>query len=254
MVRPRVAEAVDAAAAAGPFFSLDLDAPPEGAAGDGTAWRRFSTLVGDRGVLDERIAAVRGAVAARAGVEAAQIDRRAAASLTHLSLAARLVCPPLGCALLGGVLIDLDAANLWWRDVLGPVPLALPGAAGREVDPDDVAATVAGLAAGYATGPVAALVAAVAATGVSPKVLWGNVASAVAGAVPALLAADRDRAGAIGEVVAGLIATDPLAGTGIFERTPGGGLAFRRNSCCLYYRVPGGGLCGDCVLAGRAGL
>jgi ferric iron reductase protein FhuF len=23
---------------------------------------------------------------------------------------------------------------------------------------------------------------------------------------------------------------------------------FRRNSCCLYYRLPEGGLCGDCVL------
>ncbi|MFI1618174.1 (2Fe-2S)-binding protein [Streptomyces lydicus] len=24
--------------------------------------------------------------------------------------------------------------------------------------------------------------------------------------------------------------------------------AFARRSCCLYYRVPGGGLCADCVL------
>jgi ferric iron reductase protein FhuF len=23
---------------------------------------------------------------------------------------------------------------------------------------------------------------------------------------------------------------------------------FLRNSCCLYYRLPDGGLCGDCVL------
>ncbi|TDD91462.1 hypothetical protein E1293_02390 [Actinomadura darangshiensis] len=22
-----------------------------------------------------------------------------------------------------------------------------------------------------------------------------------------------------------------------------------RNNCCLYYRVPGGGMCGDCGLA-----
>ncbi|WP_372507037.1 (2Fe-2S)-binding protein [Actinomadura madurae] len=27
----------------------------------------------------------------------------------------------------------------------------------------------------------------------------------------------------------------------------GGG--FVRNNCCLYYRVPGGGMCGDCGLA-----
>jgi len=24
-----------------------------------------------------------------------------------------------------------------------------------------------------------------------------------------------------------------------------------RASCCLFYRIPGGGLCGDCVLAHR---
>ncbi|MGH3410268.1 MAG: (2Fe-2S)-binding protein [Streptosporangiaceae bacterium] len=29
----------------------------------------------------------------------------------------------------------------------------------------------------------------------------------------------------------------------------GEGLGFRRHSCCLYYRLPGGGLCGDCALA-----
>jgi ferric iron reductase protein FhuF len=23
-------------------------------------------------------------------------------------------------------------------------------------------------------------------------------------------------------------------------------MTFRRQSCCLYYRLPGGGLCGDC--------
>ncbi|MEU7551440.1 (2Fe-2S)-binding protein [Streptomyces sp. NPDC044571] len=25
-------------------------------------------------------------------------------------------------------------------------------------------------------------------------------------------------------------------------------MAFVRRSCCLYYKVPGGGFCGDCVL------
>ncbi|MEU9111287.1 (2Fe-2S)-binding protein [Streptomyces sp. NPDC048483] len=25
-------------------------------------------------------------------------------------------------------------------------------------------------------------------------------------------------------------------------------LAYRRRNCCLYYRVPGMGTCGDCVL------
>ncbi|WP_234009907.1 (2Fe-2S)-binding protein [Streptomyces sp. SA3_actF] len=31
------------------------------------------------------------------------------------------------------------------------------------------------------------------------------------------------------------------------------GVAYRRNSCCLYYRTPRGTLCGDCVLHGGTG-
>ena len=37
----------------------------------------------------------------------------------------------------------------------------------------------------------------------------------------------------------------PLSDTGTLGPD---GEGFRRRSCCLYYRVPGGGLCGDCVL------
>ena len=51
-----------------------------------------------------------------------------------------------------------------------------------------------------------------------------------------------------------LLAREPLTGTGWFDHRPddGGprpGWSFTRTSCCLFYRVPGGGLCGDCVLA-----
>ncbi|MGW4250864.1 (2Fe-2S)-binding protein, partial [Streptomyces californicus] len=31
------------------------------------------------------------------------------------------------------------------------------------------------------------------------------------------------------------------------------GPAFRRRSCCLYWRCPGGGLCGDCVFDSAPG-
>jgi len=41
-----------------------------------------------------------------------------------------------------------------------------------------------------------------------------------------------------------------LRGTGEFVRSGPGGprLQFVRHSCCLPYRVPGAGTCGDCVL------
>jgi iron complex transport system ATP-binding protein len=34
-----------------------------------------------------------------------------------------------------------------------------------------------------------------------------------------------------------------LTGAVDFDET-----GYRRNSCCLYYRTPRGGLCGDCAL------
>jgi iron complex transport system ATP-binding protein len=32
------------------------------------------------------------------------------------------------------------------------------------------------------------------------------------------------------------------------------GMSYRRTSCCLYYRAPRGGLCGDCVLTSKPGM
>jgi ferric iron reductase protein FhuF len=41
----------------------------------------------------------------------------------------------------------------------------------------------------------------------------------------------------------------PLAERALARGWLAGALAgSRRTTCCLYYRVPGGGLCGDCVL------
>ena len=44
----------------------------------------------------------------------------------------------------------------------------------------------------------------------------------------------------------------PLAGLGEFVEEPSHptGVGFARRTCCLFYRVPGGGTCGDCVLNG----
>jgi ferric iron reductase protein FhuF len=44
-----------------------------------------------------------------------------------------------------------------------------------------------------------------------------------------------------------LLARESLRGHGRYERPD----RFVRASCCLFYRIPGGGLCGDCVLAHR---
>jgi ferric iron reductase protein FhuF len=79
------------------------------------------------------------------------------------------------------------------------------------------------------------------------------VASTLAGA-KRMLSVDRPAAaGRATELAERLLAVDPLAGTGRLLRPvpPDRHWSFRRRSCCLYYRVPGGGLCGDCVLLDR---
>ncbi|MDQ2708537.1 MAG: (2Fe-2S)-binding protein, partial [Actinomycetota bacterium] len=92
---------------------------------------------------------------------------------------------------------------------------------------------------------LAALVAAtLAVESVSARVLWGNAGSALA-AAGRLVAQARPRAAerALG-IVEAVLDTGSMVGTGWFEP----GWSFRRRSCCLYYRIPGGGVCGDCVL------
>jgi ferric iron reductase protein FhuF len=234
-----VPEVLDTLAAAGPFFALDLDPPPAAASPDGPSWHRFTELTEQPAVLAARVSAVRAAIAERGGLQLDEIDPRAAASLAHLGLTSRLTSPVLGGVLLAEVLLEPSADDLWWRNVLGPVPLAQPGLTARRIDPAD-AETVA---VALTTGPAAALIEAFAAFGVSRQVLWGNLASAAAGALSMLRQIAPGGPAAVQAFGAALFACPELTEAGRYE--PAG---FRRNSCCLYYRVPHGGLCGDCVL------
>jgi ferric iron reductase protein FhuF len=54
-------------------------------------------------------------------------------------------------------------------------------------------------------------------------------------------------AGRADALLEALLRSGPLAGTG--RRRDDG--TFVRRSCCLFYRVPGAGTCGDCVLDDR---
>ncbi|MGQ0623761.1 MAG: (2Fe-2S)-binding protein [Sporichthyaceae bacterium] len=256
MTRPALLAALDAAAAAGPFFHLETDLPsrPAGVVADGPVvageaptWRPFSELVTDPAIARARIRAIRAGIAERGRLDPDSVPGRSAASLAHLGLVSRLVSPVLGAAILGCVVPQLRSAGLYWRDVLGPVPLRAPQLDGVEVKPADPARIADLLTVELRAGPVADLGAAIGAVGaVSPKVLWGNVASALAGAARMLVAAGADP-GVLSAVLSRLLAQGPLTGTGGYVA----GAGFRRNSCCLYYRVPGGGYCGDCVLTPR---
>jgi len=67
--------------------------------------------------------------------------------------------------------------------------------------------------------------------------LWGNAASALVGAVRQL---GPHGAGARARALAAELLAHPLLEGALDPRT------LRRRSCCLYYRLPGGGVCGDC--------
>jgi hypothetical protein len=238
-------DALAAAAQLGPFFVLETDPPPNAVADGAPPWRPFSDLTDQRAVTDARIDAIRRGIADRGRLELDAVPRRAAASLAHLGLCSRLVSPSLGAVLLGGVLPDLT--GLWWRDVLGPVPLTLPDPQGSVVKADDPIAVADALSAQLQAGPVAALTTAIAAAGgVSLRLLWGNVASAAAGSVRMVASASPAHAEVAFEVGRRLVQQVPLTRTGAWTET-----SFRRSTCCLYYKVPGGGYCGDCVLLGR---
>jgi hypothetical protein len=195
-------------------------------------------------------------MARAAGIAPGQVEERVAASIVFGGLAARLVSPSLGAAVVGGAALRLTVASLWWRPVDGgPVPLAATPVDGAAVgdlatgrDLDSAAAVLTEFCVQGLAGPMAAAFGT--AFRVSPQVLWGNVASALAGAAGMLAEVLPGRAEAAGRLTAEILARGPLRGTGELARPdPAQPRRFLvRRSCCLLYRVPGGGTCGDCVL------
>ncbi|TCK21018.1 (2Fe-2S)-binding protein [Pseudonocardia endophytica] len=227
----------------GPFFELATPGTD-----DRDDWVPFARLHTDPGPLGERIARVAAALGA---------GERVAASIAFQGLVARLVAAPLAAVVLHGVLPATDDLS---RRPGADDPWApgLPEVTGVRTpdpvrDPDGAAAL---LSDGLVDGLVAPLVDAVRSlVPVSAHVLWGNVASSLSGAGRVLDPARPGARPALLGVLAGLMDRAPLAGTGrllrLEEDRPDTEWGFRRRSCCLYYRVPGGGLCGDCVLQGR---
>lgn len=230
------AAALAAAAGVGPYFSLRTPEPADG-------WRPVSDLHLDAG------GALDGVVDTFARLLGTS-ERRVAASIFFQGYAARLWSPLVGCHALGLPVPDLAAYRLGWRS--GPSePFTLAA-----VEPDGWASRVADGLPDAAVNvvleghlrPMVAVLGGL--TRVAEPLLWGNAASALVGSA-VVLDADRPdaRAGVdLRGVVAALLAVGPLRGTGTLADEDPPALAFRRRSCCLYYRVPGGGMCGDCSL------
>ena len=238
----------DDLAAIGPFFAVSSHLP---GAAPAAPWRPAGELAGPSGALLGRVASVRAALAASGGRAAGEIEPRVAVSAVHLGLVARLIAPALGAAVLGCPL-DMRPGGLWWQDQLGgPAPLSVPaptcgpspgqaGGPGREPVPGEWDRLLLDETVAPVTAAVALLVP------VSGRVLWGNVASAVNAAALQLARQRPDLAGDAWRAAGRLFASEWLRAE---RHAPGP--AFRRSSCCLFYRLAPGNrsaVCGDCVL------
>jgi len=223
-------------ASLGPYFTVEVHrpgSPPR------PPWQPLDALIGSPDALAGRIGEVRERLAVAAGCPAAAVEFRVAASIAQLGLCARLLSPALGASAAGRAL-PVDVGQARWVPALGG-PFRLSLAEDAVAGEAGAAGTVALLA-----GPITQIVRAVEAMAVSPRVLWGNVASAVNGAATMIAAARPDLAGPAAEIAAATLANPALTGT--YQGRPLRG--FRRRNCCLIYRLSPErpAYCGDCVL------
>ncbi len=170
-------------------------------------------------------------------------EPRVAASVAQQGLAARLWSVALGCAALYGSIPDLDPRLLHW-DADGSAPddlwLTEVRPAARRTPATLADAVLHAHLEPLASGPAAPATASPpACCGATPPPRW----RAPPGELDRWARANgrTDAAARARVLTAELLAHPLLAGTGTLT-----GTAFRRRSCCLYYRVPGGGVCGDC--------
>jgi len=162
-------------------------------------------------------------------------DLRIGASLVHLGHATRLWSPVLACALGHGVVPDLK--DLQRAD--DGAQLRIPEPVGELVDSPS-ADLVYRIVVNHHMEPLAAGLR----VKLAPALLAGNIASALVGASRAPLSARPDLRPSIVGMTNSLLDTGMLAGSGVVT---GSHLGFRRRSCCLFYRIPGRSVCGDCV-------
>jgi ferric iron reductase protein FhuF len=243
----------DQLAALGPFFAAETHDPDSALI---APWRAMSELAVDHAILADRVHAARVLLASGGDQAVEAVELRVAASVVQLGLVARIASPLLALGVLQGRTTPVALPDLRWQPEPGSTfPLSI---ARSEARARDSSAGAAPEALAHALGKalidhvIAELCEAFRPFGVSPRVLWGNVASALNGACTVLAAARPEHAPRVRAVLNELLRHPSLAGTA--QTGPSG--RFQRRSCCLIYRAaPGraGALCGDCVLIGRSG-
>ncbi|MFC5664200.1 (2Fe-2S)-binding protein [Kitasatospora misakiensis] len=244
-------------AAVGPYFALAAAEGPDQGPPPGFRPLRELYAPGPDGLLADRVREV--------GRRLGTTEARVAASVLHLGLAARFCSVGLAAAVLLGEVPDLSPDEAWVSvPEQGPIDLWTPyrHTPHRPTPTDQPTPTDRGpLASRFrravVEGQLTELAAAVrSVVPLSDGLLRGNAASALAGALRMLDAHLAQAAptappvdpGLARALVADALDHPPLAGTGALTASgPQATTAFRRTSCCLYYRVgPRAGVCGDC--------
>ena len=194
-------------------------------------WRSVHQLYTDRDLL--------GGVVERVRARLGAAEPRVAASIFSLGFAARLWSIGIGAVAGHRLLPALGADELLFGEFGGQMALHIAHPVAWRGD--DLETGLADTVLDAHLTPLSTALHHL--TNVSPELLRGNAASALLGAAREY---DRHRAtaspGPGWRLAYRLCADERLLGTISFSETD-----YRRSSCCLYYRTPGGGLCGDCV-------
>lgn len=226
------------------FFRVEPDAP-------GEDWESISRLWRDPRLLALAVARTRDRMAGAAGCAERDVEWRVAASVMYQGLASRLLSPLVGAAVCHGRLPDARALS-WRFPPSGSQALALAAEAEVGIGADRPGGVAEAVHRHALLGVLAPVHAALREQGrIAPLLLWGNAASSLAGTARALAEARPGAAEDAFAVAQYLLDRAPLRGLGSFAADPRAG--FSRMTCCLYYRVPGAGKCGDCCLVGRGG-
>lgn len=200
---------------------------------DDTGWRPVAQLYADpillTGIID------------RVGRRIAAPDRLVAASTFQLGFAARLWSIGLGALAGYRLLPDLSPEQLWYCERGGRIRLHLPDPVAWHSD--RAGAALVDMLVDTHLQP---LTEALRRLGpISSKLLRGNAASALLGAARMFDRHHGSMPGAGWGLARTLCEDNRLSEAMHFTAN---GTDCRRSSCCLYYRIPGAGLCGDCAL------
>lgn len=225
--------------------------------------------------LTHRFTAVRAALAASTGLPVTDVPARTAVSAAQIGLVSRFWSVALASVALHDWVPALTAGQVLVADShRNPSAVAL-------ADPDAGCAVTSTHAAATALGELVAHGAVAAVTDAcrehgrtSPTVLVSNAASALVAAARVVGGRVPGRSDDLTRVVHELLRLPWLARGGSYHAASGQGpghpgatpeldaaphtspvgepppeeVGFRRSGCCLYYRLPGHGLCPDCVL------